>query len=416
MRISSLAAALGFALSVLSLIPAGIPAQAQQKGTRARPKEDAFLTGPPFTFNDLMQRIGIIADKRMAAAIEKRGITFAPTERDYERIRQAGAGPELIQAIKDKAPAPPPPPKPVPPPPPAHAGKLTLQCLPSECDVLVNGQPRGTTTKGILVISELPVGDAIIDFRKAGFEGQQVALTLRAGMATTRFVTLKPTVETQAHYGKLLLEKMAERLGGRAAFQQSGSMNGSGKASLWQAGGQQTDWMVTTRLKPPSMALIEIAAGKQKWWTSLSANDCKTGGSKQMASSPVAKEMERLVRFYRDYQPALLLERLRTVPVSTPDDHPDANGLWLLRATLGEGSYLDLTLDSDATPQRAVYKSPSGPGAGHEILYADYAMIDKSFYPRAMTIRFTDQPHHGLELHLSELEFAPKLSDKEFHR
>ena len=414
MRILSLAGVLGLAATAVWLAPLAHPQQSRSK-SKAK-AEDAFLSGPPFTMPDLLQRIGIIADKRLAAAIERRGLAFSPNELDYGRLQQAGAGAELMQIIKAKAPAPPPPPKVVPPPPPKYAGKVTLQCLPAECEILVNGRSRGNTVKGIMEVAELPVGDAIIDFRRPGFEGQQAALTLRAGVATTRFVTLRPTPETQARYGKLLLDKMAERLGGRPALQQAGLLNGAGKASLWVGGGQQTDWMITTKLKPPSMALIELAAGKQKWWTSLSAADCKTGGSKQVANTPVAKEMERLIRFYRDYQPAMLEERLRTVPVSTPDDHPDAQGNWLMRASLGEGTFLNVTLDSDATPQRVVYESSSGPGAGLEVLYSDYATVAKSFYPRAMTIRFTDQPHHGLEIHLTEVEFAPNLSDKEFHR
>src|SRR5690349_11933822 len=108
------------------------PAAAQTKG------ED-FFTGPPFALNDLLQRIGVIADRRLGTAIERRGISFSPTSADLDRLKQAGAGAELIKIITAKAP---PKPAAATPAPPARAGKISLRCAPAECDVVVNGKPR----------------------------------------------------------------------------------------------------------------------------------------------------------------------------------------------------------------------------------------------------------------------------------
>ena len=72
--------------------------------------------------------------------------------------------------------APPPPVAPPPPPPPPPvAGLVTLHCAPAECDVTVNGKSR-STTGGALELPGLPVGEATVDFKKDGFEPQQIAI------------------------------------------------------------------------------------------------------------------------------------------------------------------------------------------------------------------------------------------------
>ena len=409
MRISWVVCAV--ALTVVFALPAAAPAQSK----KAQP--DPFFTGPPFSMDDILQRLGVIADKRLATAIERRGVSFSPSVSDYDRLRKAGASGELLNAIQAKAPPPPPAPPPPAPKPksePAHAGPLNLACAPADCEVAVNGKPRGRTIDGKLTLRDLPSGEAVVDFSKQGFESQQVTIALHAGAPAGRSVTLKPSAATQAQMGKQLLQKMAERLGGSDAFQQASLLTASGDASLW-IGGQRTDWKVSAKLKLPDMALVEISGARETWWTSVKGTDSKAGGTRRMAGGPVALEMEKLARLYRDYQLAVLAPRLTRTNVTVPAGAMSAEGTWLLRAAGPDGTY-QFTLDRDATPLQIVYESPSGLGSGLTVLYADYATIQKAVYPKSMTFKYAGEAQHGLELRLGTVEFVAKLTDKELHR
>jgi hypothetical protein len=397
-------------LQALLLLP--LLASAQSK---AGQKEDPFFSGPPFSLNDILQRVNIIPDRRLITAIDRRGLNFSPTQADYQKLKTAGASAQLIQVVTDKTPPPPKPAPPTPPPAPALSGPITLQCGPGECEILVNGKAHGLTSKGLLQLHGLPVGEIVVDFRKDGFEGQQVSLMLHADRPASKAVTLKPTAATQAAAGKQLLNKMIEKMGGVPALEGEAMLSASGNASLWPAGGQRTEWRVACRLKLPSQSLIEINGAGLHWWTSLSASESKADGTHKMKGGPVALEMEKLVRFYRDYQPLLLFARLQKMNLSATDLVPDANGQWHLHAIESDGSY-NVAAATDFTPVRVVHESASGLGSGLEIIYADYATIGKSYYPKTMAIKFSDQSQHGLELHFDHVEFVSKLTDKDFHR
>src|SRR5579872_7340055 len=103
MRTSWLTCAIGLAAACLLPVMA-----AQGQGKKAQ--EDPFFSGPAFSLDDILQRVGVIADKRLATAIERRGVNFSPSPADYDRLKQAGAGAEILHVIQAKAPPPPPPP------------------------------------------------------------------------------------------------------------------------------------------------------------------------------------------------------------------------------------------------------------------------------------------------------------------
>ncbi|MGH9558720.1 MAG: hypothetical protein ACRD30_05720, partial [Bryobacteraceae bacterium] len=249
----------------------------------------------------------------------------------------------------------------------------------------------------------------------AGYEDQQISLNLAPNKGARFSVVLKPTPETQAQAAKQALAKTIDRLGGANALKQTALMSATGNASLWQSGGQRSDWRIASRLKLPSMALLEISGAGVKWWTSLSGVNSKADGDKKLRGGPVAVEMEKLVRVYRDYQPALLVARLQKMNLLAPDGGAQASGAWRLHGTDTDGA-LDVYLSADFTPVRVVYSSPSGLGSGLEILYADYGAVGPAYYPKSMTIKYADQAQHGLEMHLDFVKIETKLADKEFHR
>jgi hypothetical protein len=369
--------------------------------------DDPFFSGAPFSFNDLLQRVGVIADKRLSIAVERRGISFTPTPADLDKLKQAGASEELLLRIKVKAPPPAPVAKPVPVAKPAIAGPMTLQCAPGECDIAINGKPRGTTARGSLVVEGLAVGETVIDFKKDGFEGQQVSVTPRANTPSAHTVKLKPTPTHQAALGKDLLSKMTEKFGGAAALQQASGMTATGNATLIQAGGQKTDWKLLARLKLPKMSYLEINGSGMKWWDSLSGDDIKADGSKPMRGGPVAAEIDKLTRLYRDYQPGSLVDRLKNMRLTAPDGAAEASGAWRLHGVDAQGA-VDVFLTPEYTLMRVLSDSV-------EVLYADYAVVQKAWYPKSMSLKFADPPH-GFEIHFSSVRFDPKLSDRELHR
>jgi hypothetical protein len=59
----------------------------------------SLFQGAPFSLDDLIGRVGIIADSRLGVAIARRGISFSPTPADYDKLKAAGAGPRVTEAI-----------------------------------------------------------------------------------------------------------------------------------------------------------------------------------------------------------------------------------------------------------------------------------------------------------------------------
>jgi hypothetical protein len=401
----------GVAALLIGLV--GLP-----RAANSQEKIDPFFTGAPLSLSYLLESVGTIPDKRLTLAISHRGVDFKASPEDLDHLKKAGAGAELLKMISASAPriqAAPEPPPPVEPPPPPRAGRVIFQCQPAECEVTVNGKSRGQTNKGSLELDDLLAGPAVVDFKKDGYEAHQGTYALREGAGAKHAVILKPTAATQELLGKALVTKMIERLGGQPALDASAVVAAAGNASLWQSGGQRTEWQVTTRLRLPAMALIDINGAGLKWWTSLSGSDSKADGTRKMKGEPVAVEMEKLVRMYRDYQPAMVVERIQKMKLSTPDAVIESSAQWHLQASNNDET-LKITLNPDATLTHVVYESASGLGSGLEILYADWGTVDKVYYPKGFTVKFSDQPQHGLELHLQDVKFPPKLIDKEFHR
>ena len=221
----------------------------------------------------------------------------------------------------------------------------------------------------------------------------------------------------QQQIGNTVFAKMLDRFGGKAGVSDALTLVATGNARLWQAGGQRTEWEVLARLKmSANMAFIQFTGAGLRWWTSLRASDSKSDGSGKLKGGPVAFEMEKLVRLFRDYQLATLITRIQTEnSLYSKSATPDDSGHIALRSVGGADAYL-FTLDKEGTPTRVVYESRSGLGSGLEVIYADYAPLGKTIYPKTMAIRFADQAQHGIELRFDQVRTVAKLSDREFHR
>src|SRR5262249_26816091 len=109
--------------------PAVTPLQKKQPTTK---KQDTFINGPPFTFEQVLGfiRQNAIPPRRQKEAIQNRGLDFTLSVEDFNKLKAAGASPEMLQLIFERA-------KPVPvkapvkvTPPAPKVGDLDLTCAP----------------------------------------------------------------------------------------------------------------------------------------------------------------------------------------------------------------------------------------------------------------------------------------------
>src|SRR5258708_14926224 len=134
---------------LLAAVPAGFAAAQSVSRTQpaSRPKNnDPFLSGAPFTFEQLQRLLGenAIPFRRRRDAVQARGLSFTPSAEQIEKLRAAGASEEMLKLIKSSvrptvaslAPAP----KPL--------GGLALTCAPLECEITLNGTALGSTQSG----------------------------------------------------------------------------------------------------------------------------------------------------------------------------------------------------------------------------------------------------------------------------
>ncbi len=405
-------------LAALLMALAALPLSAQK--TKKKPKEDSFLSGQPFSFQELVEAVPVIFPGRLTKAVDGRGVNFYPTAAQVKQLKDAGAPDELIALIEMKGdkfkPVVAAPPKPV------VSGPITIECAPPECGIQVNGKPEGQTQGGVKKLPGIPLGpqsSVVIDFSKDGYFGQQVVLPLKGGApASAKPVVLQPTPATEARFGQQVFNALIGKLGGEAGLKDAGLLSASGSANLFQSGGQRTEWSVEARLKAPAgMAYLEINGAGLKWWCSLRGSDTKANGSGKLKGGPVAIEMEKMTHQYRDYQPAALIDRIRAAKMKLTSESPglDGPGPVALKASSATGTYV-FTIGGSGLPERVEYLAASGLGSGMVAVYGDYVNAGQAKVPKAMDIRFGDQAQHGMEFRFDRLQSDPKLADKEFHR
>ena len=156
------AAVFGMALTAIP----GVAAPSDQKPAHGKKSSDPFLTGDPFTLDQmlLLLKQDAIPLRRRKEAIESRGVDFALSSDTLSKLQSAGATDEILDVIKSKA-------KPVAPavaaaPKPVAKGMLNLTCAPAECQVSLNGTTIGPTAGGKLEVAGLTPGNWVVDFAR----------------------------------------------------------------------------------------------------------------------------------------------------------------------------------------------------------------------------------------------------------
>src|SRR6266404_4253120 len=237
-----------FALGTIALLAAPQAAPPDRKQPGVRKNADPFLSGAPFTFEQVLRLLGqdAIPLRRRKEAIQNRGLAFTPSPEEIDKLKSLGASEEMLKVIKGKA-------APVAaslPPKPPSAGRIALTCAPAECDISLNGTSLGHTQGGILELAELAAGSWTVDFKKDGYIGFQSVVAVQAERTTPVSAVLTPNRATQEALGAELFRKVVLVLGGADALKELASTQAAGSATIPTHDGKSVRWTLLMRNRP----------------------------------------------------------------------------------------------------------------------------------------------------------------------
>jgi hypothetical protein len=398
------AAVLGAALTATP----GFAPPDDPKPARAKKLSDPFLTGDPFTLDQmlLLLKQDAIPLRRRKEAIESRGIGFALSSDTLSKLQIAGASDEILEVIKSKAkPAaiPAVAPKPV------AKGMLALTCAPAECQVSLNGTAIGPTAGGKLEMAGLTPGNWVVDLTKEGFAGHQTTVVVEPAKSAIIAATLEPDRAARQAFGKQLFQKMILALGGEDGLKTLGSVQAVGSTTLWTHDGASVRWTLLMRNRT-DRALFQAKAGRIMHEVMFEGSEFKA--SKNLKGDE-ALQLPTDFGMIRDDQLPALIARLQGPGYKLSANHPDpvAGEDYSLLAESGTEK-ISIGLDADLRPQRVRIATEAGVGSAL-ITYSDYIRNGSSFYPKTMMIK-PDGQQQGIEVRFDKVELNPNLKDTDY--
>ncbi|HTS49966.1 MAG TPA: PEGA domain-containing protein [Bryobacteraceae bacterium] len=368
---------------------------------------DAFLTGAPFTLEQVIRIIGqdAIPLRRRKEAIENRGVDFSMSPAVVARLKAAGAPEDVLNLVKSKAkPAPPPP---EPPRPPAQ-GSVSINCAPAECEVALNGASRGSTNNGALELASIAPGNYAIDLARAGYVTRQNTVTVEAGKTAAVSATLEPTRETLETFGNALFQKVVRALGGQEAMKELSTMQAAGSATVLASDARTVRWALRMRTRG-GRALFQATAGAL-------THEVLFTGSEFTASKSLkgqdALELPTTLGLIHDNQVMALMSRLDMpqYKILAAASDPVAGAEYALTAESGTDK-ISVGLDSDMRPQRVHITTETGIGS-LVITYSDYSQVGHAWYPKSMQVK-PDGQQRGVEVHFDSVDLDTKSKDGE---
>jgi PEGA domain len=398
-------------LAALMLALAGIP-QSSSAATDPKPghgkKADSFLTGDPFTLDQvlLLLKQDAIPLRRRKEAIENRGVAFVLSSDTLAKLESAGASDEILDVIKSKA-------KPAPAPPPAPKvvvkGDLNLTCAPAECQVSLNGTSIGPTAAGALQATGLTPGNWIVDVSKEGFVGKKSTVIVEAAKSATVAITLEPDRAAREAFGTHLFQKMVAAVGGEDGLKALGSVQAVGSTTLWGRDGKSVRWTLLLRNRA-DRGLFQAKSGRLLHEVTFSGSEFKA--SKNLKGDE-ALELPTDFGLIRDYQLPALIARLGSSGYKLVADHPDpaASDEFVLSAEAGTAT-ISVALDANSRPERIKITTAAGLGSAL-ITYSDYVQSGGAFYPKMMQIK-PDNEQQGIEVRFDTVELNKNLTDADY--
>jgi hypothetical protein len=370
--------------------------------------DDPFLSGAPFTFEQLLKLAGqdAIPLHRRKEAILNRGIGFSLTPEQIDKLKAAGASDELLKAIKSKgklavASLPAPPKK-------DPLGSVALTCVPAECEVSLNGIALGPTKDGRLEVSKRP-GKWVLDFSERGYIGHQSTVTVDADKTVPVSVVLDPNRATLEAFGADLLKKVAQAVVGEDGLRELTSVQATGSITIWSREGSSVRWTLLMR-NNPDRALFQAKAGSILHEVAFVGSEFKA--SKNLKGQD-ALDMPTDFGFIRDYQVSAVLARISDPTFKVVANHPlpAAEEEFPLVADNGTEK-ISIALDSGLRPQKVRITTATGVGSVM-VTYSDYFKGEKTSYPKTLQIK-PEGWQHGIEVRFDNVELSPKLNANDF--
>ncbi|MGP0071094.1 MAG: hypothetical protein ACLPWF_04075 [Bryobacteraceae bacterium] len=394
-------------VTALVAVP-GLSAPTDPKPAHGKKSADPFLTGDPFTLDQvlILLKQDAIPLRRRKEAIENRGVAFALSSDALLKLQSAGATDDILDVIKSKA-------KPVAAAPvapkPAAKGMLTLTCAPAECQVSLNGTTIGPTAGGKLEVAGLTPGNWVVDFAKEGFAGHQSVVVVEPAKSTTVAATLDPDRAAREAFGKQLFQKMIHALGGDDGLKTLGSVQAAGSTTLWGHDGSSVRWTLLMRNRT-DRALFQAKAGRILHEVMFEGSEFKA--SKNLKGDD-ALQLPTDFGMIRDDQLPALIARLQGPSYKLVADHPDAIAGEEYSIVAESGTEkISIGLDADSRPQRVKIATAAGIGSAL-ITYADYIQNGNAFYPKTMLIKPEGQ-QQGIEVKFDKVELNPNLKDPDY--
>jgi hypothetical protein len=402
-------------IAVILLAAAALWAAAPPQRKKAAPPpktEDSFVTGKPFTLEQIQRAVELVGKKRipearLKQAIQNRGLDFSLPSGEIERLKAAGAPDSLAELIESSA-------RPVPKrvePPRPKAGALVATCAPAECDVSLNGKPFGKTANGVLKVGALPEGRLVVDFKREGYVGAQSLVTIADGKSASAAVTLEPDRSTREAWGKQVFQKMVQALGGEAGVQSSGFFASTGSLTVPGSDGKAVKFALVARLKVNEKGLFQLNSGNIKHQFAFSGS--QYAGNKSL-KGPAQTDVETDLKLLREHMPLTLLAKLSAPGVRFIADGvaPKGSEEMVFRAETGTENWV-VTLTKEFRPQQATLDS-TGPNSGLQIFYLDYVEKEKGWLPQGVVVRRPGPPERKAEFRFENVTVNPKLKDSDF--
>ena len=392
----------------LALIPYTAYAATDPKLGHAK-KADPFLSGDPFTFDQVIQLLkqDAIPIRRRKEALENRGIAFALSSDAVSKLQSAGASDEILDVLKSKA-------KPAVATAPAAPkilpkGSLNLTCAPAECQVSLNGTSIGPTAGGALQAAGLTPGNWVVDFSKEGFRGNQSVVIVEPSKASAVAVTLEPDRAAREAFGKQLFQNMIRAIGGDEGLKTLASVQAVGNTTLWGRDGKSVRWMLLMRNRA-ERGLFQAKSGRLLYEVAFAGSEFKA--SKNLKGDQ-ALDLPTDFSLIRDHQLAALITRLQDPGYKLVADHPEpqAGQEFVLFAEAGTQK-ISIGLDANLRPERVKITTAAGLGSAL-ITYADYVQNGNTFYPKTMQIK-PDGQAQGIEVRFDTVELNPNLKDLDY--
>ena len=382
---------------------------------------DPFLTGPPFTFEQILRLIhqSTIPVRRRKDAIQQRGLAFLLSSEGVDKLKAAGTSDELLEAIKSKAiaasaycPVSPPPPQ-APPTPPLSKrppeGRLAIRCAPGECEISLNNIPRGSTHDGLLEVAELPVGQWTIAFKKSGYLDRQAGVAVEPDGTASISEVLSPNRATQEALGAELFQKVVQAIGLQDAAREQLAVEAAGTTTTWTSEGRSVRLLLWMR-NQPERALFQIKAGRGLREVAFNGTQYTT--SKRLKAQD-ALQLATDAGLIRDNQLSALIARLRSSQFKMLADHDTpAPGERLGLIAEGGAEKITLTLGDDLLPYEIQMVTATG-AASRIVSYTDYSKFEGISYPRSMQIK-PEGSKNSLDVHFDNVRINSTVNASDY--